>query len=156
MPKQCAFQQIGWKASTVDCDEGVLRAVAVGVDGFGNELFPCAALALNQNCAAALSYLSNQIEDLQHLFTFADDVGESIALFESLLELAVLELKLALLDAISNVQQQLFVIPRLGNVVGSPGFNGGNSVFDGSKSCDHDDRSFWRGKMDLSKNLQPV
>src|SRR5688500_19034672 len=111
MPEECAFEQIGGKAPTIDCHECVFRAVAIGVDGFGNKLLACSALALNEDSASTLGHLSDQIKDLQHLLALADDVGEPIALFESLFEFAVFKLQLALLNTVTNVEQEFFVVP---------------------------------------------
>jgi hypothetical protein len=78
------------QASTVGRDKSVLRAVAVGVDGFGNGSFPFRS-ALNQDGQRLYRPLETRSK-IFNIFSPADDVGEPITLFERLLQLAVLKL----------------------------------------------------------------
>jgi hypothetical protein len=83
------LQQLRRHGAGVDGHEGLVAARRVGVDGLGDNLLARAALALNQNRRPAGRHLRHQVEDAQHDFALAHDVGEVVALLEGALELKI-------------------------------------------------------------------
>jgi len=57
---------------------GLSRRRRVGVDALAMTLFAGAALTLDQNCRTAGRDLGDEVEDLEHNFAFADDVGKAV------------------------------------------------------------------------------
>ena len=81
-----------------------------------------------------------EVEDAQHDFAFADDVGEVVALLEGALELEIFFFGLVAGDGGADVGEQFFVVPRLLDEVFRAGADGFDDVVDGAVGGDHDDR----------------
>src|SRR5437867_2325127 len=78
MAEERRLQQIGRQIAGVDGHERAIGPRGMGVNGAGNELFPRAAFALNENRRPARRRLDDQIEYLPHSGTAADDVRELV------------------------------------------------------------------------------
>src|SRR4051794_17870124 len=98
------------------------------MDGFSNELFAGAALALNQNCRPRGRYLSNEVEKLEHQLALADDVFKVVALLESAFELNNLFFSTMPGNSGADVGKQLFVVPGLLDEVLCAGADGIDNV----------------------------
>ena len=83
------LQQFRRHGAGVDGDKWLVAARRVGVNGLGDEFLAGAAFALDEHSGAAGRHLGDQVEDPQHDFAFAHDVGEVVALLEGALELQI-------------------------------------------------------------------
>ena len=116
-PNKNAFEKFGGQRTAVDGHEHLVGARGVGVDGFGNQFLTGSGFAIDQDGSAAGGDLGHLIEQAQHFFAFADNVGKGIALFQGALELGVFTLQAALEDHAVNLNEQFVVIPRLGEII---------------------------------------
>ena len=148
------LEQFRRHGAGVDGHERLVAARRIGVNGLGDELLAGAAFALDQNGGAAGRDLRDQVEDAQHDFAFADDVGEVVALLEGALELKVLFFGLVARDGGADVGQQLFVVPRLLDEVLSAGADGFDDIVDGAVGGDHDDRRLGLALLDLGQEFE--
>jgi len=138
----------------VDGDEGFIAARGVGVDGLGDQFLAGSALALNEHRGAAGSHLCDQVEDAQHDFALAHDVGEVVALLEGALELQVLFFGLVSSDGGADVGQQLLVVPGLLDEVFRAGPDGIHHIVNGAVGSDHDDRQLGLALLDQGQQFQ--
>ena len=89
----------------------------MGVDRLGDQLFAGSGFAGDQDGRAAGRHLRHQVQNPQHPLALADDVRKAVTLLEGALELGVLALQPALGDHALDLDQQLFVVPRLGKII---------------------------------------
>ncbi len=141
MTEQRRFEQVRRHRTRMYRDKGVLGARRVGVNRVGDQFLAGPGFAGDQNGRAAGRHLGHQVQDLQHALAFADDVGEAVALLQGALELEILALQAALRDHALDLDQQLFVVPGLGEVVVGAALECLHREFHRSVSGDHDD---WR------------
>ena len=117
MPEQSGFQQIGGQRTAVHGDKRMIHARRIGMNRLGDQFLARAGFAGDQNGRTARRHLHHQIEHAQHAVALADDVGETVALLERALELRILiDQPLAGNDAV-DFDQQLFVVPGLGEII---------------------------------------
>ena len=148
------LEQLSRHGAGVDGYEGLVAARRVGVNGLGDQFLAGSAFALDENGGAAGRNLRDQVEDAQHDFAFAHDVGEVVALLEGALELQVFFFGFVARNCGANVGEQLLVVPRLLNEVFSAGTDGFYDILDGAVSGDHDDRRFGLALLDLGKEIE--
>src|SRR4030042_5065434 len=86
MAKQVALEKVGREAPAVDDDEGKMTAVAVLMDGPGDQLLARAALALDQDRGAGRGRRPAQVEDFLHRLALADEVVKPVPAAELVLE----------------------------------------------------------------------
>ena len=126
------------------------------MQGLGNDFLARPAFALQEHGGAAVRDLGDEVEDLQHRLTFADDVLEVVALLEGALELDVLFFGAAPPHGGAYVGQKLFVVPGLGHEVGGAGLHGAHRILYRAVGGDHDDGQARFVGANLSQNLQAV
>ena len=137
--EQRAFEQIDRHAAAIDRNECFVDALALEVNRFRDQLLACAAFALNQDRAAARRDLRYQIEHLENFFALADDVVVAETFLQRATQLKVFAHQLALFDGVANDDEQLFVVPGLGDVIEGSFFDGGDCSFHRSDRGDDDD-----------------
>jgi hypothetical protein len=115
VPEERAFQQVNGHRAGVDGDERPVSAGAGGVDGFGHQLLAGAAFAGDQHRGATGRDLGDEVKDLLHPLALAQDVRQAETL-ERAAELDVLDLQPRLVERVPDLEQQLVVVPRLGDV----------------------------------------
>ena len=71
----------------------------------------------NQNGRTARRDLHHQVEHAQHAVALADDIGKTVALLERAFELRVFVDQALAGDDPLDFDQQLFVIPGLGEII---------------------------------------
>src|SRR5262250_1167971 len=98
MPEQLALNECFWNGCTVQRNKGTLTPTTIIMESFRNQLFPCAALAGDQDSRSAISDLFNLGIDLLHGRTLSDQVVKGIAtdnlraeLFDFLLEVLIIQ-----------------------------------------------------------------
>ena len=140
MSEQRGFQQFGRQRAAVHGHERMVHAGRIGVDGLGDQLFSGAGFARDQNSGAAGRHLHHQIEHAQHALALADDIRETVPLFQRPFELRVfVEQPLAGDDPL-DLDQQFLVVPGLWQVVVGAQFHRLNGGFHRAVSRDHEDR----------------
>ena len=139
------LEQLRRHGAGVDGHKGLVAARRVGVNRLGDQFLAGSAFALDEHGRAAGRHLRHQVEDAQHDFALAHDVGEVVALLEGALELQVLFFGVVACNGRANVGQQLLVVPRLLNEVFRAGADRLHDVLDGAVGGDHDDRQFRAG-----------
>ncbi len=154
MAEERRFEQFGRHGAGVDGHEGLVAARRVGVNGLGDQFLAGAAFALDQHRGAAGRDLGHQVEDAQHGFALADDVGEVVALLEGALELQVFFFGAVARDGGANIGQQLFVVPGLLDEVLGAGADRLDHVVDGAVGGDHDDGQLGLAILDLGQQLK--
>src|SRR5947207_829573 len=87
------------------------------MDRAGDELLARAALPLDENRRARRPGQPHELEHLAHSRGFSDDAAEAVALRELFAQPAILLGQAARLGALSERQQDFFVLERLGDVV---------------------------------------
>ena len=125
----------------------LVGARALQVDGFRDEFLSGAALALNQDRAAARGNLRNEVEHLQNLFALSDDVAVTEAFFQRPAQLQVFAHQLPLLDRVPHDDDEFLVVPGLRDVVEGSFFDRGDGRFERSNGRDDDD---WKRRIDPS------
>ena len=123
------FQQVGRERAGIDRDEHLVAAGGVGVDGLGDELLAGAGFAGDQDGGAGAGDLRNEVEHAHHLLALAHDIGKVVALFEGALELLIFAREASAMDHAGDFQQELVVIPGLGEIVSSAGLQGVDGDF---------------------------
>src|SRR5579875_1762675 len=118
-----------------------------------DQLLACSAFPLNKDCGPAGSDLRNEIEDAQHPFALANDVGEAVALLQCALELDVLLFGMVAAYGRANVGKQLLVVPRLLDEVLRARADGVHNVVHFAVGGDHDD---WKGLVALADERQDL
>src|SRR5579862_347873 len=126
------FEQVNGDRAGVDGYKGFVRACRSGVDGLGDKFFAGAAFAADQDGGTRRRHLSDQVEERQHFFALADDVGEVEALLQRALELDVFFAEMARLDGLRDLREELVVGPWLGDVIERASFECGARHFDGA------------------------
>ena len=71
--EEFALQQSGRQCRAVQCDQRMIAARAVAMDGARHQLFPGPALAADQDSRRRRRNLGNQSRDLLHLQVIAND-----------------------------------------------------------------------------------
>ncbi len=134
------LEEVRGDGAGVDGDEGAVAAGGVLVDGFGDELFAGAGLALNEDGGTAGGDLGYGVEEAEHGLGLADDVFKVVALLEDALELDDLGFRLVAGDGGADIGEEFFVVPGLLDEVFGAGADGVDDVVDGAEGGDHDDR----------------
>ena len=98
-----------------------------------------AGLARNQDGGPAGGHLADQVEHADHALALADDVGKAVALFEGPLEVGILVFEPPPRDHAVDLDDQLLVVPGLGEVVVGAELEGVDGGFHGAVSRDHED-----------------
>ncbi len=117
MPEQRGFEQVRRQRTAVYWHEHELGARRVRMNGLGYQFLAGSRLPRDQNRGAAGSYLAHQIEHSHHALALANNVGETVSLLECALEVRILIQQAPLRDAAVDLDQQLVVLPRLGEVI---------------------------------------
>ena len=102
--------------------EGMIRARRMRVNGVGDQFLAGSGFARDQNGRAARRDLRHQVQNLEHALALAHDVRETGALAQRSSEMRVLRFELALRDHPADLDQQLFVVPRLRKIIGRATF----------------------------------
>ncbi len=126
------------------------------MDGLGNQLLAGAAFAADENGGARRCDLRNQIEQREHFVALADDVGEVVALLERALELNIFFAQAAAFDGLRDLQEQLVVRPRLGDVVLCAALERGASHVDRAVRGDQNDRKRGIAVSDFAEHVETV
>ena len=79
--------------------------------------------------------------------------GKAVALLQGALEVRVLALQPALRDHGVDLDEQLFVVPGLREIIVRAGFDRVHRDFDRPVGGDHDDRRFLIARADLGKHV---
>ena len=74
MPEQLAFQEVPRQRSAIDRHERPLGARAPLMDGAGEHLLTCAALARDEHGGLGISYALDHVKQADHAVIVADDV----------------------------------------------------------------------------------
>jgi hypothetical protein len=90
MAEQLALDQVGRQGRTVDLDKGIFGTVTVVMNRIGDQLLSRAAFAADENRGVAFRHLEDHLENLPHLVAVADDVGNTVLVFQLLPEPTVL------------------------------------------------------------------
>ena len=118
-----------------------LGARRIGVDGARHELLARAAFAGDENRRTARRRLDDQVEDLLHPWTAADDACKPpILRLQRLLERGVLRHQLTPLDRVPHHNQHFVVLERLGDVVEGAELHGRDGGLDGGERGNHQHR----------------
>ena len=136
--EELALQEGFGEGGAVDGDEALVGPGAALVDGPGDEFLAGAALAGDEDRGPGLGHPFYQGEDLLHDLGFADDVGEAVLFFQFLVQEAVLEDEVAVLQGLGDGHHDLFVLEGLEDVVEGAFFHGRDGFFHGAESG-HDD-----------------
>ena len=127
------------------------------MDRARDELFPGAALALNQDRRSARRRLDDQIEDLTHARALADDVRELvIPLLNVLAQVAVLVDQPPALHRVTDDDDDFLVLERLGDVVEGARLHRRNGALDRAVGGDDDDREIFVDALQLVERGDPV
>src|SRR6267142_3056705 len=73
MAEQFAFEKLLRDGRAIDGQERLLAAIAMMIDGAGDKFFAGAAFTGDQRGCIAACELADELEDLLHWFTAADD-----------------------------------------------------------------------------------
>ena len=118
-----------------------------------DQFFPGTGLAGNQDGRTAGRDLRHQIEHAEHAVALADDIGEAIPLLEGALELGVFVDKPLAGDNPLDFDQQLFVVPWLGEVIVSSQLHRLHGRFERPVGCDHEDRRMAVAVADVAQHF---
>ena len=120
---------------------------------FGDQLLAGAGLSGDKNRRAAGGYLRHQVEQPQHALALADDVGEAVALLQGALELLILPLQPVAGNHAGDFDEQLLVIPGLGEIIVGAGFEGVHRGFDRTVGGDQKDGSLRVALADFAQHF---
>ena len=112
------------------------------MNGLGNQFFSGAAFAADEDRGAGRRHLGDQVEQREHFFALADDVGEIETLLQGALELNVFVAQPPRFDRLRDLRQEFVVRPGLGDVIHGAAFEGGSRHLDRAIRGDQHD-----GKM---------
>ena len=140
MPEQSGFQQIFRQRSAVDSHERMVYAGRIGMNRFGDQFLAGPGFAGNQDGGATGGHLGDKVEHLHHALALADNGGEAVALFQRPLQLRVLIGQALPGDYPRDFDQQLFVIPGFGQIVGGAQLHGLHGRFHRTVGGDHEHR----------------
>ena len=155
MTEQCALQQIRRQRAGVHSDEGAIGARRIGVDRFGDQLLAGARLAGNQNIGLRRRDLRNKVQHALHPLRFADDVRESVALFQRAAQFAVLPLQPRAGNLAVDLEHQFLVVPGLREVVVGPGLESLHRYFDRAVGRDQKNGRFNVARTDVAQQVEP-
>ncbi len=153
MPEEGRFQQVRRQRSAVHGDEHLVGARRIGMDGFGDEFLAGAGLAGDEDGGAAGSHLGHQVEHADHALALADDVGETVALLEGALEVGVLVFEPPPDDHAVDLDEELLVIPGLGEIVVGAELEGVDRGLDRAVGGDHENGGFAVVLADLVEHV---
>jgi hypothetical protein len=136
--EQGGFQQVRRQRTAVDGHEHPLAARRVGVDGLGDEFLAGAGIAGDQDGRAAGGDLGHQVQLLDHALALADDIGEAVALLQGALEVGILVFQAPGRDHAIDFDDELFVVPGLGEVVVGAQLEGLDGGFHRAVGGDHE------------------
>ena len=153
MAEQRGFQQVGGQRAAVDGHEHALGARRIGVDGFGDQFLAGAGFAGYQDGGAAAGHLPHKVQQAEHAIALADDVGEAVALLQGALEVGVLVFEAPLGDHAVDLDQQLFVVPGLGEVIVGAQLERLHGGFHGAVGGDHEDGRFAVAPADFAQHV---
>src|SRR5262245_3029181 len=154
--KQLGLDEILWNGGAVDLDERALRALAVVVDGVGDQLLAGAVLALNEDVCLARRHAFNQLEELLHLLALADHVLELVAILQLGLQLLVFVNQRLLFDRLLELVEQALRVDRLFQEVKSPRLDRLYRPRNVALPRYHDDFSFLVNLFELPDELDAV
>src|SRR5713226_1987837 len=137
--EKLGLEEIDGNRAGVDGNEGFVGARRSGMNGLGDELLAGTAFAADQDGGTGRRDLGDEVEQRQHLFAFADNVGEIEALLEGALELHVFFAQAAGFHGLRDLREELVVGPRLGDVVHGAALEGGARHIDGAVRGDQND-----------------
>ena len=123
------------------------------MDGLGDQFLPGAGLAGDQDGGAAGSHLGHQVQHADHALALADDVGETVALLEGALEMRVLIFEPPPHDHAVDLDEQLLVVPGLGEIVVGAELEGVDRGLHRAVGGDHEDRGFAVALADLLEHV---
>ncbi len=135
--------------------KAVVGARAHGMNGLGDEFLAGSAFAGNQHRGAAGGHLGDEVHHLLHLVALAHQVGKGKAL-EGAAKLQVLSLKARLVQQVADFEQQLVVIPGLGDVALGAFAGGLEGHLAGVVRGNHDHADFRRVMFDDFQQIQAV
>ena len=150
-----ALQQVNRQGAGIDRYKGAIGARAGGMNGLGHQFLAGATLTGDQHGGTTGGDLRDQVHHLMHLLALADDVGQGIAL-QGAAELDVFKLQARFVKRVADLQQQLVVVPRLGDIAVGAVLGGLESHLGGSVGGDHDHADLGTVALDLLEQFKPI
>ena len=156
MPEQLRFQQICWDRSRVYRNKCFVRARRRGVNRFRDQLFARAAFAADQHRRSRRRHLRHQVEERQHLFALADNIGKTRTLLQRPFQLNVLFTQFPRFHRLRNLRKQFIVGPRLGNKIQRAAFESGSRHVNRTVRGNQHDRQIRVAPSHFLQQFQPV
>ncbi len=164
MPEELVLEQIVGKGAAVDADERSVLAIAVEVQGLGDQLLAGSALARDQDGALGGRHPVDEVEDPAHLPGAADDALEGVLAVDQRPELGVLTLQAAVLpakmltlDRLADDDLEVFELAeRLAHVVERPELECVASHRLGALACDQHHGGLGGERHGLAQNAHAV
>jgi len=154
--EELALEDALGQGAAVEGDEAALAPPAVVVEGAGDELLACAALAVDEDGGVGGGDLAECVEGAEHAGVVADDALEAVALVELLAELEVVAAQVLFLEGVADDGPELLEVDRLAQVGGGPLLHGGHGVLDGGVARDEDDLDLGVALLGLDEDLHAV
>ena len=145
-----AFQKVGGQGPAVDDNKCRICPIAVEVNRPGDKFLSCSAFALYQNSAPGRCRGFDDLEDVVHHFTLADDLLETVLSFKLVLQSQVFILEPPVSDGPLHNKEEFIMFEGLLDIVIGPRFHRGDSRFDRCVSRDNDHDNL---RIDLFKSL---
>src|SRR5262245_1668671 len=156
MPEQLALNECFWNGCTVQRNKGTLTPTTIIMESFRNQLFPCAALAGDQDSRAAIGDLFNLGVDLLHSRTLSVQVVEGIAPDHLRAELFDLLLEVLIIQCALDDNAKFLHVEGFRKIVNRAELHGINRGFDRFRSGEHDHRGRATFSADGLENREPV
>ncbi len=156
MTKQLSLQEILRKNPAIHGNPRLVCPAAQVVNRPGDQLLAGAALSLDEDCCLAVRHLCNELEHILHDLALADDLLESITLFQFFAEPFHLIAKLAILQGLAYNKKDIIFPKRFGQVIKCACFHGLNRGFNSPISRNYDKRHIRISCLDLLQQVHPV
>src|SRR5713101_6884303 len=154
--EKLGLEEVDGNGAGVNGNEGFVGARGGGMNGLGDELFASAAFAADQDGGTGRRDLGDEVEQREHLFAFADDVGEIEALLEGALELHVFFAQAPGFHSLRDLREEFVVGPGLGDVVHGAALEGRARHVDGAVRGDQNDGEMRIAAVDFFQEVEAV
>ena len=156
MTEQLRLEEVLRDGGAIDDHEGSSLAGAVEVDGPGEQLFPGAALALQQHRRVRPRNPRRNFDRILHTARFRDHAREGEALRNCLAEVPVFAPERGEVERLAQRDAKLFARERLGQVVGRSAFYRFDRRADRAVRRQHQDRQIRLDRLETGKQLHAV
>ena len=154
MAKEFGLEEVLGEGGAIDGDEGLVLAGGVEMEGAGDQFLAGAAFALDEDGGVGIGYFCNEVVNLLHARTGANDVLGLVLVLDDAAEVADFALVILVLQGALHGVEQFVDFEGLDDVIEGAGLEGHDGGLNGLVGGDHDEGSLGEDLATLLEDVQ--